>query len=210
MQAYSPLLSLPREVLDRIIDFYLTFNHEDFEDTLRPHLVYMGDTAYSRPLPSLMLASKDLYRELSPIVHRQAILRVQVSGLNDRRISFAVHGKLRFDRLEKLWLLMAKEHANWNSWLSFFGEVTDRTKNLKALVIDWAPRPVGSVGSVGWTGRVNAKKEDEFFKMIGTLKELRLIQIYGDISPEWISRLEGLAPHVVYYRNRWWREPGMD
>ncbi|KAI2775659.1 hypothetical protein F4815DRAFT_487100 [Daldinia loculata] len=207
MQAYSPLLSLPREVLDRIIDFYLTFDHEDFEDTLRPHLVYMGDTAYFRSLPSLMLASKNFYRDLSPIVHRQAILRVQVSGWNDRRIGFAVRGKLRFDRLEKLWLLMATEHPNWNSWLSFFGEVIERTKNLKALVIDWAPRPVGSIG---WTGRVNAKKEDEFFNTIETLKGLRLIQIYGNISPEWISRLEGLAPHVVYYRNRWWREPGMD
>ncbi|KAI0095410.1 hypothetical protein F4814DRAFT_187861 [Daldinia grandis] len=207
MQAYSPLLSLPREVLDRIIDFYLAFDHDDFEDTLRPHLVYMGDTAYSRPLPALMLASKDLYRHLSPIVHRQAILRVQVSGWNDRRIGLAIHGKLRFDRLEKLWLLMATEHPNWNSWLSFFGEVIERTPNLQTLVIDWAPRPVGSVG---WAGRVNAKKENEFFNMIETLKGLRLIQIYGSISPEWISRLEGLVPHVVYYRNRWWKEPGMD
>ncbi|OTB09740.1 hypothetical protein K445DRAFT_323688 [Daldinia sp. EC12] len=207
MLAYSPLLFLPREVLDRIIDFYLAFDYDDFEDTLRPYLLYMGETVYSRPLPSLMLASKDLYRNLSPIVHKQAVLRVGVHGWSDRRIGFAVHGKLRFDRLEKLCLVVTTDHPNWNSWLSFFGEVIESTKNLKTLVIDWAPGPVRSAG---WTGRVHAKKEDEFFDMIKTPKELRLIQIYGNISSGWISRLEGLVPHVVHYRNRWWREPGMD
>ncbi|KAI1808826.1 hypothetical protein F4811DRAFT_548403 [Daldinia bambusicola] len=206
MQADSPLLSLPREVLDRIIDFYLAFNHDDFEDTLRPYLLYMGETGYSRPLPSLMLASKDLYRNLSPIVHKQAVMRVEVHGWNDRRIGFAVHGDLRFERLEKLSLLVATEHPNWNGWLSFFSKVIENTENLKVLAIDWAPRPVSSVG---WTGRVNAKKENEFFSKIKTLKELRLVQIYGNISPEWISRLKGFVPHVVCYRHRWWREPGM-
>ncbi|KAI8965247.1 hypothetical protein F5Y11DRAFT_22604 [Daldinia sp. FL1419] len=207
MRANSPLLSLPREVLDRIIDFYLAFEHDDFENTLRPHLVYMGDIAYSRPLPALMLASKDLYRDLSPVVHRQAVLRVEVHGLSDRRIGFAVHGKLRFDRLEKLWLLVATEHPNWNSWLSFFGEVVGQTRNLNTLAIDWAPRPVNSVG---WSGRVNTKKENEFFDVIKALRGIRLIQIYGNVSLEWISRFEAMVPHVVYYRSRWWREPGMD
>ncbi|KAI0836598.1 hypothetical protein F5Y06DRAFT_272911 [Hypoxylon sp. FL0890] len=182
MQLQSPLFHLPREVRDKIYDFYLTYDHVDFEDSLRPQLVYMGDIPYSRPLPALMLTCKSLYRELSPIVNGQAVLRVAVRGWNDRRIGFGVRGVLRFDRLEKLWLLVATEHPNWNSWLSFFGEVIRRAQNLLALVIDWNPRPVDSVD---WAGRVNMKKEDEFFGIIATMEKLQVISIYGNISSRW-------------------------
>ncbi|KAI1140052.1 hypothetical protein F5Y05DRAFT_304696 [Hypoxylon sp. FL0543] len=209
MHLPSPLFHLPREVRDRIYDFYLAYDHSDFEDSLRPQLVYMGDIPYSRPLPSLMLTCKSLYRDLSPMVHGQAVLRVAARGWNDRRISFGVRGVLRFDRLEKLWLLVTTEHPNWNSWLSFFGEVIKRAENLLALVVDWNPRPVDSAD---WTGRINVKKEDEFFDSLAALEKLQVIQVYGNISPRWTSRLALIATraHVVCHRCRWWREPGLD
>ncbi|KAI1407094.1 hypothetical protein F5Y13DRAFT_175628 [Hypoxylon sp. FL1857] len=209
MQLQSLLLRLPREVRDRIYDFYLAYDHVDFEDSLRPQLVYMGDVPYSRPLPALMLACKSLYQELRPIVHGQAVLRVAVHGWNDRRIGFGVRGVLLFDRLEKLWLLVATEHPNWNSWLSFFGEVVHRARNLQVLVIDWNPRPVSSIG---WTGRVNMKKEDEFFGIIASLEKLLVIRVHGNIPPRWTNRLDAIAAHthVVCHRFRWWREPGLD
>ncbi|KAI0383377.1 hypothetical protein F5Y04DRAFT_33657 [Hypomontagnella monticulosa] len=209
METESPLFLLPREVRDRILEFYLAFEHADFQDTLRPQLVYLDDVPYARPLPTLMLTCKSLYRELAPAVHGQAVLRVEVHGWGDRRIGVGVRGNLRFERLDKLWLLIATEHPNWNSWLSFFGEAVKRCKNLKTLAIDWAPRPVDSAG---WTGRVNTKKEDEFFDIIASLQELRVIHVYGNITPGWMSRLEGIAAraHVVCHRFRWWREPGLD
>ncbi|KAI0106593.1 hypothetical protein F4776DRAFT_437744 [Hypoxylon sp. NC0597] len=209
MQFQSPLFHLPREVRDDIFDFYLAYDHIDFEDTLRPQLVYMGDVPYSRPLPALMITCKSLYQELRPKVHGQAVLRVAVHGWNDRRIGFGVRGILRFDRLEKLWLVVATEHPNWNSWLLFFGEVIKRARNLLALAIDWNPRPVDSVG---WVGRVNMKKEDEFFGIVATLEKLQVIQVYGNISSRWPSRLDAITtrPYVVCHRFRWWREPGLD
>ncbi|KAI2465382.1 hypothetical protein F4781DRAFT_26320 [Annulohypoxylon bovei var. microspora] len=209
MQPQSFLCCLPREIRDKIYDFYLSFDHADFEDTLRPQLVYMGGVPYSRPLPSLMLTCKSLYQELSPTVHGQAILRVEVHGWNDRRIGFGIRGNLRFDRLSKLYLLLATEHPNWNSWLSFFGEVIERSKNIQTLVIDWGPRPVEPVG---WTGRVHSKKEDDFFNTITSIEKLEIIQVYGNISSTWTSRLDDIATraHVVRYRFRWWREPGLD
>ncbi|KAI1778516.1 hypothetical protein F4818DRAFT_406341 [Hypoxylon cercidicola] len=203
----SPFFSLPLEMRERIYEFYLVFDHSDFEDTLRPQHVYLDGPPYARPLPSLMLTSKHLYRELSQAVHGQAAFRVLSHGYSDRRIGFAVHGTLRFDRLEKLWLILTAEYPQWNSWLSFFGAVVERAPNLKTLVIDWAPRPVSDVG---WRDRINIKKEEEFCGIIASLKELRLVHFYGDIPSRWMIQLEKTAPHVVHHHFRWWREPGLD
>ncbi|KAI0880223.1 uncharacterized protein GGS22DRAFT_182450 [Annulohypoxylon maeteangense] len=209
MAGLSPLFQLPQEVRDKIYEFYLAFNHSDFEDTLRPQIVYFGDVPYSRPLPSLMLTCKSLYQELSPTVHGEAILRVEIPGWNDRRIGFGVRGNLKFDRLSKLYLLIATEHPNWNSWLSTFEAVAEHGKNIETLVIDWGPRPVESVG---WSGRANLKKETEFFNAITSLKNLQILRVYGNISPRWMNRFDEIAKraHVVRYRFRWWREPGLD
>ncbi|KAI1767155.1 hypothetical protein GGR53DRAFT_145099 [Hypoxylon sp. FL1150] len=203
----SPLLSLPLEVRERIYDFYLVFNHNDFEDTLRPQHVYLDGPPHARPLPSLMLTSKTLYRELSPAVHKQAAVRVLSHGWTDRRIGFAVHGTLRFERLEKLWLLLTAEYPQWNSWLSFFGAVVERAPHLNTLVVDWAPR---TVSETGWKERANIKKEKEFCAMMASLKELRHLHIYGDISGRWMSQLEKTVPHIVHHKFHWWREPGLD
>ncbi|KAJ2990817.1 hypothetical protein NUW58_g2768 [Xylaria curta] len=208
MQANSPLFSLPSEVRDRIYDFYLTYSHGDFGDTLRPHKLYLDDAVYSRPIPPLMLTCKRAYGEMSSAVHGEAILRVEMRGrLEERRIGFAVHGTLRFDRLHKLWLLIPLAHPNWNRWLPFFSDVVRHAKSLKVLVIDWTPRPMQEIG---WAGRVNAKKEDEFFQVIKSLKELHTLVVYGDTSAMWIDKLKESEVRVVHHRFRWWREPGMD
>ncbi|KAI1124603.1 hypothetical protein F5Y10DRAFT_24957 [Nemania abortiva] len=206
MQADSPFFSLPSEVRDRIYDFYLTYDHSDFGDTLRPYLLYF-DNAYSRALPALMRSCKRAYREMWPTVHDQAVMRVEMRGRVERRIGFAVHGTLRFDRLRKLWLLIPLEYPNWNRWLYFFGDVVRRTPDLRVLVIDWSPR---RTKEIGWAGRVNVKKEEEFFQIIERLKELHTVTIHGDVSAKWIDRLKKTVARVVHYRSRWWREPGMD
>ncbi|KAI0867116.1 hypothetical protein F4860DRAFT_456459 [Xylaria cubensis] len=205
MQASSPFFSLPSEVRDRIYDFYLTYDHGDFGDSLQPHQLYLDGAVYSQPLPALMRTCKRIYEEMSPIVHGQAAMRIEIRGRVDRRIGFAVHGPLRFDRLRKLWLLIPLEYPNWNQWLYFFGDVVRHAPNLKVLILDWAPRPVRENG---WSGRVNAKKENEFFEMIESLKELHTFVIYGDVSARWIDRLKGSELRIVRHRSRWWREPG--
>ncbi|KAI2625041.1 hypothetical protein GGR54DRAFT_547702 [Hypoxylon sp. NC1633] len=207
MQEQSPLLLLPREVRDRIYEFYLTIENEDFEVTLQPRLLFMdSDAAFSRPLPTLMLTCKALYQELYGLVHEQAAMRVENRGWNDRKIGFAVRGVLRFDRLEKLLLMVTTEHPNWNSWLYFFRDVVARAPNLKALVIDWNPRPVLSTG---WSGRVNLKKETEFFGAIASLKKLHRIQIHGEIPARWMDQLEKMAK-VSSFGFRYWKEPGLE
>ncbi|KAI0202837.1 hypothetical protein F4808DRAFT_60343 [Astrocystis sublimbata] len=205
MQADSSLFSLPGEVRDRIYDFYLTFDHGDFGDTLRPHQVYLDDATYSRPLPALMCTCKRIYQDMAPIVHAQAAMRIEIRGRVDRRIGFAVRGKLRFERLRKLWLLVHLEHPNWNSWLYFFGDVVRRSPNLEVLIMDWVPRPVAQNG---WSGRVDAKKEDEFFQTIRELKALHTLIVYGDISARWTEVLQTANLRIIHRRYRWWREPG--
>ncbi|RYP53027.1 hypothetical protein DL768_001930 [Monosporascus sp. mg162] len=207
MQAQSPIFLLPREVRDRIYEFYLAIDHADFGDTLRPHHVYLGSADYSQPIPALMCTCKRAYRELASAVHNQAVMRVETHGLNESRIGFAVHGTLRFDRLQKLWLVVTASYPNWNRWLYFFKEVAQRARNLKTLIIDWWPRPVSSAG---WEGRMNTKKEDDFFAILEDLEGLQLIQLHGDIPAVWRQRLDKAATRVVYYPFRWWRERGMD
>ncbi|XXH04039.1 hypothetical protein Hte_010450 [Hypoxylon texense] len=205
----SPLFSLPLEVRERIYDFYLAFDHSDFKDTLRPQPVYLDGPPHARPLPPLMLASKALYRELSPAVHGRAVLRVLTPGWGDRRIGFAVHGTLRLARLERLWLVLTAEYPKWNSWLGFFGAVAARAPRLRVLAVDWGARPDDGSG-VGWRERATIKKEEEFCAVVASLKELRILQLYGNIPERWLRQLEKAAPHVVHHRFRWWREPGLD
>ncbi|KAI0533299.1 hypothetical protein GGR58DRAFT_124739 [Xylaria digitata] len=208
MQANSPFFSLPSEVRDRIYDFYLAYDHSDFGDTLRPGKLYLeNDTVYSRPLPALMRSCKRAYQEMCLTVHGEAVMRVEMRGRVERRIGFAVHGTLRFDRLQKLWLLVPLEYPNWNRWLKFFGDVVRCSPNLKVLIIDWAPKVTQAKG---WDERVNAKKEDEFCDIIESLKELHTLKIHSNISARWIDRLRSSVPRVIQYRSRWWREPGMD
>ncbi|KAI1368192.1 hypothetical protein F5Y08DRAFT_296796 [Xylaria arbuscula] len=208
MQADSPLFSLPREVRDRIYDFYLAYNHSDFADTIRPTKEFFPeDKVFSRDLPALMLTCKRAYWELSPTVHGEAAMRVEMRGRVERRIGFAVHGTLRFERLRKLWLLVSTEHPNWNGWLYFFEDVIKHAPNLQVLVIDWAPR---STPETNWEGRANVKKEDEFCDMIRSLKELRTLKVYGNVSARWIEKLGDSVPRVTLDPSRWWREPGLD
>ncbi|KAI0426098.1 hypothetical protein F5Y09DRAFT_319969 [Xylaria sp. FL1042] len=208
IQANSPFFSLPSEVRERIYDFCLTYDHSDFEDTLRPRQLFLeNDAVYSRPLPAMMRSCKRVYQEMSPTVHGQAVMRVEMRGRIERRIGFAVHGTLRFDCLRKLWLLVPLEHPNWNQWLHFFGDVVGHTLNLEVLVVDWAPR---STHEHIWEGRANAKKEDEFCRIIQGLKKLRILKVHGNISARWIDRLGDSVDRVILDRSRWWREPGMD
>ncbi|GAW15891.1 hypothetical protein ANO14919_053130 [Xylariales sp. No.14919] len=208
MQANSTLFSLPSEIRDRIYDFYLAYDHHDFGDTLRPSQMYLDNgVVYSRPLPALMRSCKRAYQEMCPVVHGEAVMRIEMRGRVERRIGFAVYGTLRFDRLRKLWLVIPLEHPNWNRWLYFFGDVIRRTPNLKVLAIDWAPRPARESA---WEERVNVKKENKFCTMIEGLEELQIIKAYGNMSARLIDRLGLSGSRVVQYRSRWWREPGMD
>ncbi|KAI0431921.1 hypothetical protein F5Y09DRAFT_354436 [Xylaria sp. FL1042] len=204
MLNYSPLLMLPNEVRDRIYDFYLAHEHSDFTDTLRPHNMFFDGVPYSRPLPALMLTCKRVYREMCPAVHGQVTMRVEMRGRVERRIGFAVHGTLRFDRLRRFWLMIPLEHPNWNRWLYFFEKVLYFAPDLEVLVIDWSPRPVLENG---WAGRVNLKKEDELFQMIGCLKRLHTIRIHGNISSRWIDKLREAIPRVLHDPSPWWQQP---
>uniref|UniRef100_L2FAZ1 Uncharacterized protein n=1 Tax=Colletotrichum fructicola (strain Nara gc5) TaxID=1213859 RepID=L2FAZ1_COLFN len=140
-QESSRLFELPWEIRERIYEYYLSFDHDDFGDTLRPLHLYIEQGGYSKPIPPLMLTSKRAYRELHQRVHSDAVMRVHTAGWGDRRIGFAVHGKLRFERLRRLYVLVAMEYPNWNRWLGMLGEVTRRATNLNELVVDWEPRP---------------------------------------------------------------------
>ncbi|KAI0512928.1 hypothetical protein F5B22DRAFT_289870 [Xylaria bambusicola] len=208
MQPDSPLFALPSEIRDRIYDFYLAYHHSDFVDTLRPKQLFFDDTAlFARDLPALMCTCKRAYQELSPAVHGEAAMRVEMRGRVERRIGFAVHGTLRFERLQKLWVLVSMEHPNWNGWLYVFEDIVRRAPHLQVLVVDWAPR---STPESNWEGRANVKKEDEFCDMIKRLKKLRTLKVHGNISARWIERLGDAGPRVILDRSRWWREPGLD
>lgn len=206
-QLNSPLFSLPLEIRTRIYDFYLAFDDRDFGYTKRPLFVYLDNGEYSKGLPSLMLACKRSYQEMRTQVHHESILRVLMSQWSPR-IGFAVHGNLRYDRLHKLHLIVSMEHPYWNRWLGFFEEIARRISGLRELVIDWEPRQFNLSGR---EAALHEKKEDHFLRLVGGLKELRLIRLYGDIPPHWTKKLEEMtAARIMSYKLRWWKEPGRD
>ncbi|KAI1267987.1 hypothetical protein F5Y18DRAFT_377088 [Xylariaceae sp. FL1019] len=207
MQADSRLFALPEEIRDRIYSFYLSPTHDDFVDTLRPGQVFLDDVAYSQPLPALMCTCKQAYHDLLPQVHTRAFMRVEIAGRVDRRIGFAVYGKLRFERLRKFWLLVPFERPNWNAWLYFFAEVVRRCTNLETLVVDWRPR---RVPAHNWDVRVNQKKEDEFLQAIESLERLHTVRFHGKVPDRWVEQLRASGMRILLDSSRWWREPGMD
>lgn len=205
MQSASPFFSLPAEVRDRIYEFYLAPTLHDFEDTLKPHKLYLPTndsndkpSYYSRPLPALMQTCKRAHAELTPAVHERAYMRVSRRGRGaDARVGFAVHGPLRPARLRTLYLLVHLAHPGWNAWLYFLGDVLRAAApSLRVLVIDWAP----TTKSQGWV--------DEFFKVVEAA-ELRTIVLFGEagVPRGWVERLEGMnTPRLVRVGERWWRE----
>ncbi|KAI0147349.1 hypothetical protein GGR57DRAFT_260174 [Xylariaceae sp. FL1272] len=206
MQPSSRLFALPEEIRDHIYGFYLSPTYDDFVDTQRPQL-FLDGVAFSQPLPALMCTCKQTYQHMLPHVHGQATMRIEITGRVDRRIGFAVYGKLRFERLRKLWLLVPLERPMWNSWLYFFAEVVRRCRNLETLVVDWSPRPVQGHN---WEGRVNRKKEDEFLKTIESLERLHTVKFHGTVPDRWVDQLRDSRIRILRDSCRWWREPGMD
>ncbi|KAH8899148.1 hypothetical protein GQ53DRAFT_742217 [Thozetella sp. PMI_491] len=206
-QLSSRLLCLPFEVLDRIYDAYLAFSLENFHDTLRPFHVYLDNGEFSTPLPPLMLTCKRVYNEMRPHVHVEAALKAYMMEFGPR-LGFAVHGILRYARLERLYLIVAMEHAYWNRWMPFFTEVAARSQALKELVIDWHPR-LAQTRAVQWEVRANAAKEKQLFDIIGGLKELQVVRLYGDAPAHWREQLKSVTDaRLVVVNDRWWRDPG--
>ncbi|KAL0934511.1 uncharacterized protein CTRU02_211310 [Colletotrichum truncatum] len=202
------LLNLPWDVKEKIYDYYLAVDHNDFDETFQPMRKYFNQSESRQALPSLMLSCKSAYDDLRRRVHTTAIMRVRTHGHKDRRIGFAVHGTLRFERLRTLYLVVAMDYPNWNGWLTVFSEITQRSSNLTRLLIDWQPRP-RHVAQVGWEAKVTEKKEREFLGILSRLKKLEVITFYGDVAKSWTERVKKVTPAVlISYNSRWWREPG--
>ncbi|KAK2731919.1 hypothetical protein CKAH01_08791 [Colletotrichum kahawae] len=209
-QESSMLFELPWEIRERIYEYYLSFDHDDFGDTLRPLHLYIEQGGYSKPIPPLMLTSKRAYRELHQRVHSDAVMRVHTAGWGDRRIGFAVHGKLRFERLRRLYVLVAMEYPNWNRWLGMLGEVARRATNLNELVVDWEPRPSSGNAKV-WEAKLTERKHDEFFKILSDIKNLQVVRFHGEMPVGWRERFEReTSVRLVLYKSKWWKEPGME
>ncbi|KAI5456857.1 hypothetical protein BGZ63DRAFT_365444, partial [Mariannaea sp. PMI_226] len=212
-QLDSLLFLLPWELRHRIYEHYLSFTHEDFTDTLRPTHMYLDvDIPHTTPLPPLMMACKSAYIELAPWVHSTAALRVRHPGAgSERRIGFAAHGTMRFDRLRYLVLIIDLEYAYWNAWLDFFGAVATRTCRLEHLIVDWAPRPLPHASS-GWQARRDEKKERDFLDLLHNLSTLQTLKFHGQIPGRWTRELQvhNTALAISRSTERWWGAPGFN
>lgn len=165
-----------------------------------------------------MLTCRRAYRDLAPRVHADAAMRVHTAGRGDRRLGFAVHGNLRYERLRRLHVLVATEYPHWNRWIATLAEVAHRARgSLREVVVDWGPRPeppprqAAEGTKKGWEAKMAEKKHDEFFGILGGLEGLEVVRFYGALPEGWRGRFEREVPGVfIAYPYRWWREPGME
>ncbi|KAK8037124.1 hypothetical protein PG991_001438 [Apiospora marii] len=170
-----------------------------------------------------MRANKSTYRELAPLVHESAVLRVQSPvpspTLRDRRrvarrIGVAAKSTLRFERLRRLVLVVDMEdHAHWDGWLDFFGAVLARAQHLEHLTVDWALTAPAIHPSA--RGELEAKqdkeKEGEFLDMLCGLAGLQALRFYGQVPEGWIERIKQVSDtQVKSYSFRWWGRPGLN
>lgn len=203
-QLQSGLFILPREVRDHIWSYLLAFRYDDFELTTRPDHVYLNNV-HTKPLPPAMLTCKRAYQELYPTVHHTAALKACMFEFG-KRVGFAVHGTLKIGHLRKLYLVVAMEHANWNSWLRFFQEVLAHADALKELIIDWEPRLSVGTGR-GFLAAHERRMEESFLQVVAGLKHLDLVRIHGAVASSWKLKLEDMTKVKVTVNNaRWWRD----
>lgn len=207
-QLESPLLRLPQEILDRIYGCYLAVDQSDFVNTLRPLHDFIEKDGHSGPLPALMLTCKRVYYDLHEQIHHEAALKVYTTELGVR-IGLVIRGVLRYEHLHKLYFIIAMEHPHWNRWLPFLEEVAKRATELRELIVDWQPRQ--QILTSRWDITLQAKKEQLFFRILGGLRNLKTIRVYGDIPAQWRQSLgEATTARVIQYKHRWWRDPGGD
>lgn len=206
-QLESPLLGLPQEILDRVYGYYLALDPSDFIDSLRPfHDFIEKEEPESGPLPPLMLTCKRAYYDLREHVHHEAAIRIYTTELGVR-VGLAARGTLRYDRLHKLYLVPAMEHPHWNRWLPLLEEVAKRATGLRDLVVDWQPRQ--QIHTSKWDRTLHAKKEQQFFQIVGKFPQLRTIRLYGNIPAHWKQSLGEATPaRVVQHECKWWKDPG--
>lgn len=207
-QSGSSLFSIPGEVREIIYTFALSFRYSDFEFSSRPFYVFGGDPAFSRPLPALMLTCKRAHAELRARVQEEAVMRACMFE-HGRRIGLAVHGTLRIPRLRRLVFHVAMEHANWNTWVKFFGYVLESAGGLRELVIDWEPRRSPSARRIGFMAQHEDRMERRLFKAVAGARHLESLRIHGDIPAHWAVELRhmlGERVRMVCVRERWWLE----
>lgn len=207
-QAGSSLFNLPGEVREIFYAFTLSFRYSDFEFSSRPFYNFGGEPAFSRPLPALMLTCKRAYTELQARVQEEAVLRACMFE-HGRRIGLAVHGTLRIPRLRRLVFHVAMEHANWNTWVKFFGHVLESAEGLKELVIDWDPRRSPSATRVGFMAQHEDRMEKRLFKAVAGARHLESLRIHGDIPAHWADELGRMLDgnvRMVCVKERWWLE----
>lgn len=207
-QADSVLFETPGEIREVIYSFVLTFRYGDFEFSSRPFFVFWGERKFSRPLPALMLACKRAYAELQARVHGEAILRACMFE-HGKRIGLAVRGSLRIPRLRRLVFHVAMEHANWNTWIKFFGHVLESAEGLRELVIDWEPRRSPSTTRVGFMAQHEDRMEKRLFEAVAGARHLESLRIHGDVPAHWAKELEQMldgSVKMVCSKERWWLE----
>lgn len=208
-QADSSLFNIPGEIREIIYSLVLAFRYSDFEFSSRPFYNFGGEPAASRPLPALMLTCRRAHAELQARVQEEAVLRACMFE-HGRRIGLAVHGTLRIPRLRRLVFHVAMEHANWNTWVKFFGHVLESAEGLRELVIDWEPRrsPLPAT-RVGFMAQHETRMEKRLFKAVSGARHLESLRIHGDIPAHWAEELGhmlGEKVRMVCVRERWWLE----
>lgn len=161
------------------------------------------------PITSSIADMRQAYAELQAKVDEEAVLRACMFE-HGRRIGLAVHGTLRIPRLRRLVFHVAMEHANWNTWVKFFGHVLESAEGLKELVIDWEPRRSPSAATrVGFMAQHETRMEKRLFKAVAGARNLESLRIHGDIPAHWAEELGNMLGdqvRMVWVRERWWLE----
>ncbi|KAL1853606.1 hypothetical protein Daus18300_011729 [Diaporthe australafricana] len=207
-QNHSIFFDIPGEVREIIYSFALTIRYSDFEFSSRPFFVFWGERNFSTPLPALMLTCKRAYVEMRARVHEEAVLRACMFE-HGRRIGVAVRGTFRIPRLRRLVFHVAMEHANWNTWVKFFGHVLESAEGLKELVIDWEPRRSPMATRVGFMAQHEDRMEKRLFRAVAEAPHLESLRIHGHIPAHWVEELDQMLDgkvKVVCMRERWWLE----
>ena len=215
-QSSSSFFDMPGEIREAIYAYYLAFHYSDFQFSSRPFFTFLGEREYSKPLPALTLSCKRAYNEMRSTVHEEAVLRACMFE-HGKRIGLAVHGSLKLPRLRRLVFHVAMEHANWNTWMSFFSHVMGCAEGLRELVVDWEPRRASSSGGIGYLAQQDSRMEKRFFEAIAGAPGLEVVRIHGDVASHWLERLEVMianrqdrAVRVMSLKERWWREDRED
>ena len=202
---------LPPEIRNQIYEYCLLFSLRKFSRPLFPEYEFLVDTRSGQPpwakVPRFMRACKRLYHEANPMAVTRVAVAFSRTPRRERTMCMECHGKLVWERLEHLSVVVMLPEPSCALWVPFLQALLIRMPKIKTLELVWHGRWIQIVDTPnGRTLGLLVRQLDHLFmnQLVRTLaekKHLRRVRFRGEEKEVayWLDQLQERSEIRVTY-----------